>query len=39
MFGGHNGADLTDIYSLSLKTLNWRRIIPKVDTNGEIKAP
>jgi len=39
LFGGHNGADLTDIYSFSLKTLAWNRIIPKINTQGEIKAP
>ena len=39
LFGGHNGADLTDIYSFSLKTLTWNRILPKFNDKGEIKAP
>lgn len=39
LFGGHNGADLTDIYSFNRKALAWNRIIPKLNTQGEIKAP
>eukprot|EP00347_Sterkiella_histriomuscorum_P023619 403333970 len=39
LFGGHNGADLTDIYTFSLKSLSWKRIIPNLNSQGEIKAP
>ena len=39
LFGGHNGADLTDIYSFNLISHQWTRLIPNTDTRGEIKAP